>query len=169
MKSSGKAYLLPDNKEIADVFIAANHTKHALGGDRVRVLLFPHRGSVGKLEGQVVEILQRNKNYIVGIVERSGAYYFLVPDNPSVPVDIFLPKETLKDAKDGEKVVVRITDWPQHLNNPVGEVIAVLGQPGDNHVEMQSILADYNFPLAYPAAAEAEAAKMKDEVTAAAG
>ncbi len=167
MKSSGKAYLLPDNKEIADVFIAANHTKHALGGDRVRVLLFPHRGSVGKLEGQVVEILQRNKNYIVGIVERSGAYYFLVPDNPSVPVDIFLPKETLKDAKDGEKVVVRITDWPQHLNNPVGEVIAVLGQPGDNHVEMQSILADYNFPLAYPAAAEAEAAKMKDEVTAA--
>lgn len=165
MKSSGKAYLLPDNKEIADVFIAANHTKHALGGDRVRVLLFPHRGSVGKLEGQVVEILQRNKNYIVGIVERSGAYYFLVPDNPSVPVDIFLPKETLKDAKAGEKVVVRITDWPPHLNNPVGEVMAVLGQPGDNHVEMQSILADYNFPLAYPEAAEAEARKMKDEVT----
>lgn len=167
MKSSGKAYLLPDNKEIADVFIAANHTKHALGGDRVRVLLFPHRGSVGKLEGQVVEILQRNKNYIVGIVERSGAYYFLVPDNPAVPVDIFLPADALKGAKAGEKVVTRIADWPPHLNNPIGEVIAVLGQPGDNHVEMQSILADYNFPLSYPAAAEAEAAKMKDEVTAA--
>lgn len=167
MKSSGKAYLLPDNKEISDVFIAANHTKHALGGDRVRVLLFPHRGSVGKLEGQVVEILQRNKNYIVGIVERSGAYYFLVPDNPAVPVDIFLPADALKGAKDGEKVVARIADWPPHLNNPIGEVIAVLGQPGDNHVEMQSILADYNFPLSYPAAAEAEAAKMKDEVTAA--
>lgn len=167
MKSSGKAYLLPDNKEIEDVFIAANHTKHALDGDHVRVLLFPRRGSVGKLEGQIVEILQRNKNYIVGIVTRSGAYYFLEPDNPSVPVDIFLPADTLKDAKPGEKVVVRIADWPPHLNNPVGEVIAVLGKPGDNTVEMQSILADYNFPLSYPAAAEAEAAKMKDAVTAA--
>lgn len=167
MKSSGKAYLLPDNKEIEDVFIAANHTKHALDGDHVRVLLFPRRGSVGKLEGQIVEILQRNKNYIVGIVTRSGAYYFLEPDNPSVPVDIFLPADTLKDAKPGEKVVVRIADWPAHLNNPVGEVIAVLGKPGDNTVEMQSILADYNFPLSYPAAAEAEAAKMKDAVTAA--
>ncbi len=167
MKSSGKAYLLPDNKEIEDVFIAANHTKHAMDGDHVRVLLFPRRGSVGKLEGQIVEILQRNKNYIVGIVTRSGAYYFLEPDNPSVPVDIFLPADTLKDAKPGEKVVVRIVDWPPHLNNPVGEVIAVLGKPGDNTVEMQSILADYNFPLSYPAAAEAEAAKMKDEVTAA--
>ena len=167
MKSSGKAYLLPDNKEIEDVFIAANHTKHAMDGDHVRVLLFPRRGSVGKLEGQIVEILQRNKNYIVGIVTCSGKYYFLEPDNPSVPVDIFLPAETLQKAKPGEKVVVRIVDWPPHLNNPVGEVIAVLGQPGDNTVEMQSILADYNFPLSYPAAAEAEAAKMKDGVTAA--
>ncbi|MDE6440082.1 MAG: RNB domain-containing ribonuclease, partial [Bacteroidales bacterium] len=167
MKSSGKAYLLPDNKEIEDVFIAASHTNHAMDGDHVRVLLFPRRGSVGKLEGQIVEILQRNKNYIVGIVTRSGKYYFLEPDNPSVPVDIFLPADTLKDAKAGEKVVVRIVDWPRHLNNPIGEVIAVLGTPGDNTVEMQSILADYNFPLSYPAAAEAEAAKMKDEVTAA--
>lgn len=165
MKSSGKAYLLPDQKDIEDVFIAANHTHRTLNGDRVKVLLFPRRGSVGKLEGQVVEILQRNKNYIVGIVERSGNYYFLVPDNPSVPVDIFLPQDTLKNAKAGEKVVVRIVDWPAKFNNPIGEVVSVLGQPGDNHVEMQSILADFNFPLSYPEAAEKEAEKMKDEVT----
>ncbi len=165
MKSSGKAYLLPDQKDIEDVFIAANHTHRTLNGDRVKVLLFPRRGSVGKLEGQVVEILQRNKNYIVGIVERSGSYYFLVPDNPSVPVDIFLPQDTLKNAKAGEKVVVRIVDWPAKFNNPIGEVVSVLGQPGDNHVEMQSILADFNFPLSYPEAAEKEAEKMKDEVT----
>lgn len=165
MKSSGKAYLLPDQKDIEDVFIAANHTHRTLNGDRVKVLLFPRRGSVGKLEGQVVEILQRNKNYIVGIVERSGSYYFLAPDNPSVPVDIFLPQDTLKNAKAGEKVVVRIVDWPAKFNNPIGEVVSVLGQPGDNHVEMQSILADFNFPLSYPEAAEKEAEKMKDEVT----
>ncbi|MEG2666184.1 MAG: RNB domain-containing ribonuclease, partial [Bacteroidales bacterium] len=165
MKSSGKSYLLPDNKELEDIYIAANHSKHALDGDMVKVLLFPQR-SGRHMEGQVVEILKRNKKNIVGIIENSGNFAFLIPDNTSVPVDIFLSKDKLNGAKNGDKVLVSILEWPEHLNNPVGEVVHVLGKPGDNNVEMQSILAEYDFPLQYPEKAIKEAEKMNETITA---
>lgn len=164
MKSSGKAYILPDNKELEDVFISANNVGHALHGDYVRVLLFPDRFG-RRLEGQITEVIKRNKRNIVGTVEFSGKYAFLVPDNTSVPVNIILPQENLHGAKDGQKVVAGIADWPAHMNNPIGEVKAVLGAPGDNNVEMQSILAEFDFPLSYPQAAIREAEGMSERVT----
>lgn len=164
MKSSGKAYVLPDNKELEDVYIAPNSVGHVLHGDHVRVLLFPTRFG-HRLEGQIVEVLRRNKKNLVGTVEFSGKYAFLVPDSTNVPVNIFLPGENLNGASEGEKAVVRIADWPPHLNNPIGEVTAVLGKPGDNNVEMQSILAEFDFPLSYPREAEKEAERMTETLT----
>lgn len=165
MKQTGKAYLLPENKEIEDVFISANNTKHALHGDKVKVFLFPRRQG-RRLEGQVVEILERDKKQIVGIIEIGPKYAFLIPDNNNVPVDIFIHKDDLKNAKNGDKVLVKIVDWPEHINNPVGEVTLVLGQPGNNDVEMQSILVEYDFPLFYPEAAEKEAKKIPADIPA---
>lgn len=164
MKSSGKAYILPDNKELEDVFISANNVGHALHGDYVRVLLFPDRFG-RRLEGQITEIIKRKKRHIVGTVEFSGRYAFLIPDSTSIPVNIVLPKENLHGAKDGQKAVAGIVDWPAHLNNPIGEIKVVLGDPGDNNVEMQSILAEFDFPLSYPQAAIAEAGRMTGKVT----
>lgn len=164
MKSSGKAYILPDNKELEDVFVSANNVGHALHGDHVRVLLFPDRFG-RRLEGQITEIIERKKRHIVGTVEFSGRYAFLIPDNTSIPVNIVLPKENLHGAKDGQKAVVGIVDWPAHLNNPIGEIKVVLGEPGDNNVEMQSILAEFDFPLSYPQAAVAEAERMTEQIT----
>lgn len=164
MKSSGKAYILPDDKQIEDVFVAANSVGHALHGDYVRVLLFPSR--VGRrLEGRIVEVLRRNKKNIVGTIAFSGKYAFLIPDSTNITVNILVPREKLHHAQEGQKAVARITDWPAHLNNPIGEIAAVLGEPGDNDVEMQSILAEYNFPLSYPKQAEKEAASMRSTVT----
>ncbi|MEG2178595.1 MAG: RNB domain-containing ribonuclease [Bacteroidales bacterium] len=165
MKQTGKAYLLPDNKEMEDVFISANNTKHALHGDLVKIFLFPSRQG-RRLEGQVVEILERDKKQIVGIIEIGPKFAFLIPDNNNIPVDIFINKEDLKTAKNGDKVLVKIVDWPEHINNPIGEVTLVLGRPGDNNVEMQSILAEYNFPLFYPEAAQKEAQKMSAQIPA---
>ena len=164
MKSSGKAYILPDNKELEDVFVSANNVGHALHGDYVRVLLFPERWG-RRLEGQITEIIKRKKRHIVGTVEFSGRYAFLIPDSTSIPVNIVLPGENLHGAKDGQKAVADIVDWPAHLNNPIGEIKLVLGDPGDNNVEMQSILAEFDFPLSYPQAAIAEAEKMTEKVT----
>lgn len=158
MKQTGKAYVLCDDGG-EDVYINMNNTNHALDGDRVKVYLFPQRKK-RKKEGQIVEILQRAKTNFVGVVQKHGRYAFLICDNSSMPVDIFLDVNNLKGAKDGDKALVEIVDWPQNANNPFGEVVKVLGRPGENDVEMQSILAEYDFPLFFPDNVEKEAEKI---------
>ena len=155
MKNTGKAYIIPED-DGDDIFIAPNNTYHALHGDTVKVQLFPKRKD-RKPEGRIVEILKRDKEQYVGIIEVSKKFAFLVPDSRNMPVDIFIPVEYLKGARNGQKVVGRITDWPEHSKNPFGKITDVLGNPGDHNVEMQSILAEHDFPLAFPKNVEKEA------------
>ncbi len=156
MKQTGKAYVIPQEEGREDVMIAPNYTHHALHGDTVKVLMFPQR-KMHKPEGQVVEVLQRAKTRFVGRIQKMDKFAFLVCDNRTMVVDIFIPLSDLGGAEDGEKAVVEMTDWPERMNNPVGRVVKRLGKPGDNNVEMQSILAEYDFPLDFPAEAEREA------------
>lgn len=163
MKQTGKAYVIPNNDAMEDIMISANNTRHALHGDTVKVLLFPAR-KMHKQEGQVVEIIQRAKTRFVGRIKLQNHFAFLIPDNKSMTVDIFIPIENLNTAKDGDKALVEMTEWPKHLNNPVGKVIQVLGKPGDNNVEMQSILAEFDFPLSFPEEVEKAAQKIPVEI-----
>ncbi|MBL7905514.1 MAG: ribonuclease R [Bacteroidales bacterium] len=147
MKQTGKAYIsVPELDE--DVFVAASNTGHALHGDTVKVHLFPMRKG-RKTEGQIVEVVQRARTSFVGTVQISGKFAFLVPDDVSIPVDIFIPGESLRNARNGQKAIARMTDWPEHSKNPFGEIVQVLGQPGNNDVEMNSILATFDFPLQF--------------------
>ena len=159
MKQTGKAYVILQEEGAEDILIAPNLTNHALHGDTVRVLLFPRR-KMHKPEGRVEEVLHRAKTRFVGRIKRSGNFAFLMPDNRNMVVDIFIPLADLAGAQDGEKCVAEMTDWPENMNNPVGKVVNRLGKPGDNNVEMQSILAEYDFPLQFPAAAEQEAQRI---------
>lgn len=162
MKQTGKAYIItPDLDE--DVFIAYNNTGRALHGDKVKVHLFPKRKG-RKIEGQIVEIISRARTTFVGTITLSGKIGFLVPDDVTIPMDIMILPENLKRAKSGQKAVVKMTDWPEHSKNPLGEVVEVLGKPGDNEVEMKSILVNHNFPLSFPKTAEKEAARIKDTI-----
>lgn len=162
MKATGKAYIMsPDLPE--DIFISANNTNHALNGDKVKVHLFPKRKEK-KPEGIIVEILERAKKQFVGIVHVSKRFAFLVPDSDLMKEDIYIPLASLKGAKHGQKAVAVISEWPEKATNPIGEIIHVLGQPGDNNVEMNSILAEFDFPLSFSKAAEAEAAKITNEI-----
>ena len=163
LKKTGKAYIIPDD-DGEDVFIAPNNVHHALNHDRVKVLLLPKRQG-RKIEGQIVEILERHKTQYVGILELSKNFGFVVPDLQSMPYDVFITKENIKSAKNGQKVLVKIVDWPEHSNNPFGEIVEVLGKPGDNDVEMMSILADNDFPLSFPKTVEKEAAKIEAGIT----
>lgn len=156
MKQTGKAYVVPHEEGREDVQISPNNTNHALHGDTVKVLMFPQR-KMHKPEGQVVEIIQRAKTHFVGIIQKQDRFAFMVSDSRTMVVDIFIPLNDLGGAEDGEKVLVEMTDWPQRMNNPVGRVVKRLGRPGDNNVEMQSILAEYDFPLDFPPEAEREA------------
>ena len=164
MKRTGKAYIITDSLD-EDVYIASSNTFRALDGDKVRVHLFPQR-SGRKTEGKVVEVLERARKQFVGIIEISKKFAFLIPDSAAVPVDIYIPLTALNGALNGQKVIGRITDWPVHSATPFGEVIQVLGEPGDNDVEMKSILASFDFPLGFPDHVEAEAEAIPEVISA---
>lgn len=158
MKATGKAYITTESGD-EDIFINSGNTGKALHGDKVRVELFPKRKG-RKTEGKIMEVVSRAKENFVGIMQVSEFYAFLVPDNNNMPVDIYIPPDKIKGAKNGEKALVHLIDWPEHSKNPFGEVINVLGKPGNNNVEMQSILAEFDFPLAFPEKVEKEAKKI---------
>lgn len=165
MKSTGKAYVILDDEDGEDIFIASNNTGKALHGDRVRVAMFPKRGSK-KPEGEIVEVLERKHVDFVGVLNISRGYVFVRPDVDYMPVDIFIPKGELHGAKDGQKVIAHLVDWPDGSGNPFGEIIRVLGNPGENDVEMESILAAHEYPIDFPEDVEKEAAKIPVKIKA---
>ena len=161
MKATGKAYLIREDGD--DVFIAAANTGTALDGDTVKVMLFPRRAQ-RKPEGKVVEVVERSKKQYVGVVDKNKNFAFVVPDGNKMSVDIFIPSENINGAKNGDKVVVVISDWNSKSRNPIGSIVRVLGQPGDNNVEMQSILLEFNLPIEFPKEVEEAAEKIPMEI-----
>lgn len=162
MKSTGKAYVIPDD-EGEDIQIASNNTGKALHGDKVKVAMFPKRKS-RKNEGEIVEVLQRARTEFVGILSISHGFAFVISDRSNMPIDIYVPKGKFKGAKDGQKVIVKMTEWPDNARNPFGEVVKVLGYPGENNVEMQSILAEFEYPLEFPRDVEKEATAVSEKI-----
>ena len=165
MKSTGKAYVVLDDEDGEDIFIAYNNTGKALHGDRVKVAMFPKRNNK-KPEGEIVEVLQRKHTDFVGLLRITHGYVFVVPDMESIPVDIFVPKGELNGAKNGQKVIVHLVDWPDGSGNPFGEIVRVLGTPGENDVEMESILAAHEYPIDFPEDVEKEAASIPVKIKA---
>ena len=163
VKLSGAAFVLQEG-ENEDIFIAERNMSNALHGDLVKVLVFPQKEG-RRTEGEIVEVIERSKKQVVGIISIQKGIALFIPDSPSYRHDMFIPTRLLKKAKDGYKVVVRIVDWTHGSRNPIGEVIHVLGKPGDNNVEMQSILAENDFPLTFPKKVEEEAAAIPIEIT----
>ncbi len=163
MKQTGKAYVITDDL-LEDVRISSNNTGYALHGDVVKVRLFPRRKNQ-KTEGEIIKVVKRSKNIFVGVIQRTGKYAFLLPDSKSMPVDIFIAPENLNGAKEGEKVIAEILEWSPPSKNPFGKVIEVLGEPGNNEVEMHAILAEYNLPSRFDPAVEKEAEKVSETIS----
>lgn len=158
-----KTFLLPDDGG-EPVFIPERKTNHALLNDKVKVFLYARRKHQSP-EGEVVEIVKRAKDTFVGILQVSENFAFLISDNRNLTNDIFIPKSKLKEGKNGQKAVVRLLEWEPNLKNPVGEVIDVLGEKGDNTVEMHAILAEFGLPYKYPENVEKEANKIDSGIT----
>ena len=158
-----KTYLIPDD-EGEPVFIPERKTNHALLGDKVKVFLYARRRGQGP-EGEVIEVVQRAKDTFVGILEVSENFAFMISDNRVLTNDVFIPKSKLNGAKNGQKVVVKLLQWEPNLKNPVGEVVDVLGDKGDNNTEMHAILAEFGLPYRYPAEVEAAADKIDAGIT----
>lgn len=162
-RSNGKNFFVPDD-DANIIYIPERNSKHAMNGDRVRVQLLAKRKRADT-EGTVVEILEHTQSRFVGILEVQKHFAFLVMDSKYLSNDIFIPKEDLNGAGNGDKVVVEIVEWPEKANNPVGKVMDVLGKPGENDTEMHAILAQYDLPYRYPAEVEKYAEKISDRIS----
>ncbi len=147
MTASGIAYIVSEESE-DDILVNPRKTLNALHGDMVKVRLFPKQK--GKQEGEIIEVIQRSKTEFVGTIQLSQRFAFLVPSSNKIHVDIFIPLEKLNGAKDGQKAIARITEWPKNGVNPIGEIKEVLGNVGENNTEMHAILAEYGLPYEFP-------------------
>lgn len=163
-KSNGKNSFEPDDGG-KPVFVAERNSKSALTGDRVRVTFMARRRNHIK-EAMVTDILERARDSFVGKLKVERDFAFLIPDGNVFANNIIIPKNKLKGGKTGEKVVIKVTQWPDDENkNIIGEVVDVLGEQGDNDVEMNSILAQYGLPYKYPKRVEEAADKITGEIT----
>ncbi len=149
------AYIVSDETE-EDVRVFSEKLMFAMGGDRVKVRLYASGGD--RPEGEVVEIIERAKDEIVGKVELSKNFAFIVPDFKKLYFDVFVGENDLQDAKNGDKVLVKITEWPTSSNkSPIGKVVRVFGQAGENEAEINSIMAEFGLPFEFPENVEKEA------------
>jgi len=164
MTADGSAFVVPDDEFEKDIFVSARKLHNALNGDLVKVYIYAKK-SGRKNEGEVVEIIKRAKTDFIGVIRISDRFAFVNVDDRKMLHDIFVPLSDLGGAKNGQKVQVSITDWPEGAKNPIGKIATILGEQGENNTEMNAILAQYGFPLAFPAEVEREANAIPEAVS----
>ncbi len=163
--ANGNAYVAVDGLD-EDIFIHQKNVKDALQGDTVLVVTYHFKGK--KLEGSVLEVIERANDTFVGTFQyvEQKEFGFVVIDKKQINTDIFIPKSKFNGAQNGEKVVAKMLFWDENSKNPEGEIIQVLGVPGEHETEIHSILAEYGLPYEFPAEVEQEADKIDRRISA---
>ncbi|MEI6077195.1 MAG: ribonuclease R [Verrucomicrobiota bacterium] len=162
MNRSGRGFLQPDDPALKEIAIAESATGTALHEDRVLVRREVRRKNfrTGDQEnGTVVRILERRRTQIVGTLQKSKQFLYVIPDDPRIPHDVYVtpPRDVGRPARVGDKVVVELREWESRHSNPEGEIVEVLGAPDAEGVDMLSVLRQYDLPLHFPRAVLAEA------------
>ncbi len=157
----GAGFVIPDEESNTkdDIYISSENLNSGLHGDTVKINIFAKRGG-NRVEGEVVEVLKRKREEFVGVVELGHNYALVSPDDKRIKVNIFIPATGINNAKNGDKVVARVTDWTSENKNPIGEIIENLGRPGDHNTEMHAIIAEYGFANKFPDEVEKDAEKI---------
>ncbi len=162
MTSRKTAYFIcPDFTE--DVFIPTNNLNRALDKDKVKVYVYNRRKGK-RPEGEVIEVIERNKTEFVGVIDIQANFAFVSTANPKMYTDIFIPKDKIGEAENGDVVLVTIEDWPKRADSPFGSVIKVLGKPGEHNTEIHAILAEYGLPSDFPVEVEVYAQKIDTSI-----
>jgi ribonuclease R len=161
LTARGAGFVVTDDEQ-EDIYIAPQNIGQALNSDRVKIRIIK-RGKT-RSEGVVVSVINRERTQFVGTIEMHDTFAFLIPDNIKSGTDIFIPKEKLHGAKQGNKVLAKITVWPKSSKNPYGEVMEILGKPGSNDTEMISILCNHGIDYKFPQEVIAEAEKVGMEL-----
>lgn len=161
--SNGNAYFISDDFE-NDIFVPSVNLGKGLHNDVVKAYVYKKRKS-NKLEADVVEIIERAKQDFVGVLQLSKNFGFVLPDSNKMYADIFIAQSKLNGAQHGDKVLAKITDWPDNSKNPFGKITQVLGKPGEHDTEIHSILLEYGLPYDFPKEIEEEAGKLSFDIT----
>ncbi|MGM9843058.1 MAG: ribonuclease R [Muribaculaceae bacterium] len=162
-RANGKNSVLIDDDDEA-IFVAERNSMHALNGDRVKVNIAAHRRGA-EPEAEVIEIVEKKEQVFIGTLRVAKTYAILLTDSKFLATDIIIPKQKLKGGENGDKAVVKITQWSNDSKNPIGEVIDILGKTGENTTEMHAILAEYGLPYKYPENVDKAAQKIDAGIT----
>ena len=162
MNASGSAYLV-SNDLPKDIYIHSKNTNKSLHLDTVKVKVIPGTGR--NIEGEVIEIIERFREEFVGVIQISPRFAFFVPDSNKLPIDFFIPLSKIMGAKDGQKVIAKMTEWKDDAKNPNGEIIRVLGDAGEHETEIHAILEEYGLPYDFTEDVNAEAEAISDVVS----
>ena len=150
-----------------DVKVSTSGLNFALEGDEVSLMIYPTSQEEKNPEGDIVDIIKRNKTNLVGTIQDGGGIYFLLPDSKGISFDVFIHGKNLNGAKNGDKAIVEITKYPTgpRAKNPEGKVIDVLGKAGENNTEMHAILAEFDLPHKFPKVVEKEAGSISEKIS----
>lgn len=162
LTTKGSGYVIVEELE-DDVFIPANNLNRALNGDEVEIYIYKRRRNK-KHEGEVTKIIERKRTEFVGVLQLKENFGFVAMSDPKMYTDIFVQRNKIGDAKDGEKVVVEMEEWPEKADSPFGKIIQVLGKPGEHNTEIHSILAQYGLPHEFPAEVEEFAGQLDTSI-----
>ena len=165
LAAKGNGYIICDDFD-DDVFIASNNINKALHGDEVEFYAYKRRNR-GKIEGEITNVIKRAKSEYVGVIQihNKKNFAFVVPDSNKMQTDIFVPINKINKAEDGDKVLVKLEDWPEKADSPHGKIVQVLGKPGDHNTEIHAILAEYGLPMEFPHEVEDYANKLDTSIT----
>ncbi len=161
--ASGSAFVISDETE-EDIYIPRKFMSGALNGDIVQVSIWARRKKRSP-EGEITEVVKRNKTKFAGVVSINKDFAFLIVTERNMPYDIFIPMKNLNGAEHGKKAVAEITHWADHQKNPTGKIIDILGDEGDNDAEMHAILTEFNLPYKFPEHLTKLAEKIPTEIT----
>ena len=164
-RSNGKNSVHISNDDGNPIFVAERNSMHALNGDKVLVHISAAREGL-EPEAEVIKILERKEQQFTGTLQVKKYFAMLVTDSKFLATDIFIPNEKLKGGTTGDKAVVKIVEWPEDANSPIGEVIDVLGKAGENNAEINAIMAEFGLPYKYPQNVEKAADRIDPGITA---
>jgi len=161
--SNKNAYFISDGLD-HDAFIPTINLNRGLDGDTVKVYVYRRRNN-DRFEGEVIEVIERAKTEFVGVLQMNKNFGFVIPDSIKMYADIFISQHHINGAKDGDKVLAKITNWPDNSKNPFGKIITVLGKPGEHDTEIHSILLEYGLPYKFKEEVENDAKQLPIEIT----
>ncbi|WP_343704462.1 ribonuclease R [Chitinophaga sp.] len=161
---SGMAFVAVEGLS-SDILVKQKNLNTALDGDEVLVDVIRQGRSVGRMEGFVTDVLKRRKTEFTGTIQLNKTFAFLVPEKGDFVPDIYIPENSLKDAKDGDKAVVRIVAWGEKTRKPVGEIVEILDASDTNDLAMKEILVESGFPLQFPDEVLEELATIEEDIS----